>query len=112
MQMVFLPYDVPRDAAVKRERDIERIVCRELIHLGYLPIKMVDTAGYPDRVVLGPNGRHFFIEFKTITGRLSPKQYEIFDILLALGHQVFVVRDNTKGVIDDLVAASVSTRQS
>jgi hypothetical protein len=57
-------------------------------------------AGVPDVIVLAPVGRIFCLEFKTLTGRLSPAQRAVFDQLVALGVPCAVIRS-----LDDLIKA-------
>ncbi|RMG05762.1 MAG: VRR-NUC domain-containing protein [Acidobacteria bacterium] len=47
--------------------------------------------GFPDLLVLGKNGKHFFIELKVGRNTLSPTQAEIIQKLRTFGHEVFVV---------------------
>ena len=48
--------------------------------------------GLPDRMVLAPGGKLFFIEFKTARGRVRPLQQEIHRRLAAIGFTVYVCR--------------------
>lgn len=48
--------------------------------------------GFPDLLVLAPEGRLAFIEVKTDKGRLSDSQKECHEWLLCLGHKVAVCR--------------------
>lgn len=47
--------------------------------------------GWLDQIFIGPKGKHFFVEFKTLLGGLSPKQLQTMQDLQALGHDCFVV---------------------
>lgn len=49
-------------------------------------------SGYPDLLVLGPDGRSAWLEVKTCTGKLSPLQRERIEALGRLGHTAAVVR--------------------
>jgi hypothetical protein len=68
-------------------------------------------AGVPDLVVLAPRGRTFLIEVKIPSGRLSADQEEMFDRLVALGHDAAIVRS-----LDDVRAAfgawGIETREA
>lgn len=48
-------------------------------------------AGLPDRLMLLPTGGVWFVEFKSPSGRVSPIQRRIFDILGKLGHPVDII---------------------
>lgn len=50
--------------------------------------------GFPDTLVLRPDGTAFFVEFKAADGRLSPMQRYWKDKLEAMGHVVEVLRPN------------------
>lgn len=89
----------------KKESEIERYVCKELHHRGYITKKITaeDQTGWPDRMVLCPNGRVFFIEFKTTYGVLSARQKLIIDQLQQYGYHVEVLRsDTTKDIVEML----------
>ena len=50
------------------------------------------TIGEPDYVIAAPDGRVFFIEAKTKTGKLSTEQLAVGHLLNALGQRYAVVR--------------------
>lgn len=50
------------------------------------------TIGEPDFTILADNGRVFFIECKTATGKLSTEQQGMIAWAAKLGHTVHVVR--------------------
>ena len=58
------------------ERDIERQLCRIVKERGGLTYKFVspNSPGVPDRIVITPDGAVFFVELKTLKGKLSPIQ--------------------------------------
>ena len=58
------------------ERDIERYLVRRAIEHGGKAYKWVSPGhvGVADRIVLLPGGGVWFVELKTIKGRLSPWQ--------------------------------------
>ena len=62
------------------ERDIEKKLTRLVRELGGLCYKFVSPGndGVPDRIIITPKGSVWFVELKTETGRLSPRQrYQI-----------------------------------
>ena len=85
------------------ERDIERYLVRRAIEHGGKAYKWVSPGhvGVADRIVLLPGGRVWFVELKTVTGRLSPLQ-KIFAVDMArLGMNYIVIR--SKGEVDELL---------
>lgn len=49
------------------------------------------TNGDPDQqIVMPPEGRHVYVELKTKTGRLTPRQAHRIDTLRAIGCEVHV----------------------
>jgi hypothetical protein len=60
---------------------------------GCLTVKLQGGAvGTPDRLFLLPGGRTMIVEFKTPTGRLSPRQKLVFPQYDRIGHPVLIVR--------------------
>ena len=61
---------------MERERDVETYFRKHAEDLGCLLLKWVSPGndGVPDRILVIPGGRVWFIEFKTKTGRLSKTQ--------------------------------------
>jgi hypothetical protein len=53
----------------------------------------VGHSGWPDHLYLGPRGLTLWVEFKTPTGRLSPRQAARIDTLRWMGHWVEVIKD-------------------
>lgn len=76
------------------ERNVERRLVRGVKALGGIAYKWVcpGTVGVPDRIVVWPGGRVDFIELKTETGVLSPRQKVVLDHLRSLGCNVRVLR--------------------
>lgn len=90
------------------ESQIERAVCDHAQSVGMLALKFTSPGrrGVPDRLIITDNGRFFFIEFKTPTGKLSPLQMNEHRILRQRGVDVFTVCsvDDGKDVIDGYVS--------
>lgn len=58
-----------------RESRIERFLVERVRAVGGVTIKLVPVhAGIPDRLVIFPGGRFFFVELKAPSGRLSEVQ--------------------------------------
>lgn len=62
--------------------------------VGGLCIKLpaVWYIGIPDRLVLLPGSRIYFVELKSDTGRLSAAQARWSALLIKLGFQVFIIK--------------------
>lgn len=80
------------------ERAIEKKLRLEVKARGGTALKFVSPgmAGVPDRIVLIPDGRVYFVELKAPGKRLSPKQVKMATQLGRLGHKVWVI-DSLEG---------------
>lgn len=78
-----------------RETTVERRLCALTRRRGGLALKWVSPGvnGVPDRILLLPGGRLFFVEVKTPDGRVSAIQRRMHDRFRRLGFTVHVVRD-------------------
>ena len=76
------------------ERDIERYLVRRTIEHGGVAYKWVSPGrvGVADRIVLLPNGVVWFVELKTVKGRLSPWQKLFAADMRRMGMQYIVIR--------------------
>lgn len=75
-----------------RESAIEKYLGQRVKAMGGLSVKLSPTIlGIPDRLVVLPGGRHYFVELKQPRGRLSEIQKEIHRRLETLGHPVAVL---------------------
>lgn len=75
------------------ERDAESFLLQSVKTLGGLcfKLKFIGLMGAPDRLVLLPYGRFFFVELKQNTGKLEPSQEILFPRLLKRGFPVHVL---------------------
>lgn len=77
------------------EKDIESAFQRKAKANGWLTQKL-DTGkisrGWPDRLIILPNGGVVFVEFKTPRGKLSPLQEHRIGQLREYGQNVYVCR--------------------
>lgn len=80
-----------------RESDIEAILVREVKALGGRAYKWVSpgNSGVPDRVVILPHGRVWFVELKTDTGQLTALQRKQISTLQKCEANVFVLKGVT-----------------
>ena len=76
------------------ERDIERYLVRRTIEHGGVAYKWVSPGrvGVADRIVLLPGGVVWFVELKTVKGRLSPWQKLFAAEMRRMGMNYIVVR--------------------
>ena len=76
------------------ERDIERYLVRRTIEHGGVAYKWVSPGrvGVADRIVLLPGGVVWFVELKTVKGRLSPWQKLFAVDLRRMGMNYIVIR--------------------
>ena len=75
-----------------RETTVERHLVQRVRLLGGMCLKLMPViAGIPDRLVILPDGRMYFVELKQPKGKLSPIQVEMHRRLEALGHSVAVL---------------------
>lgn len=77
-----------------RESDLEARLVKGVAALGGRAYKFVSpgNTGVPDRLVVLPGGRVFFVELKTDAGSLSPRQKLQIERLVRQGADVTVAR--------------------
>ena len=89
-----------------REKQIEIKLRDAVKSKGGRALKFVSpgTAGVPDRIVLMPDGRLYFVELKAPGKRMSPKQVKIAAVFERLGHKVRVIDsiEQVKEFMDEL----------
>ena len=76
-----------------RERDVERILIREVKRRGGLCLKFVSPGwdGAPDRIVLLPGGKLCFVEVKRPGGKPRPLQEARLRQLGKMGFQTYIL---------------------
>ena len=76
-----------------RERDIEKVLVREIEKQGGWAVKLSAQwiAGIPDRLILLPKGKVFFVELKAPGESPRPIQIRRAEQLRALGFKVYVI---------------------
>lgn len=87
------------------ERSLEQRLRREITKLHGLCIKFVSPGlrGVPDRIVLLPWKRLYFVELKSETGELSKLQILLHSIFVAIGWPVYVISNNAE--LEDFLLA-------
>lgn len=95
------------------ERELERHFSKECKRLGLESLKIIPrfSVGWPDRVVILEDSVVLWIELKTLTGVISPKQHKIHNILRLHGHNVLVLRTKEE-ITNALATASISIKRS
>ena len=75
------------------EKQVEKYLTKRVKESGGLSYKWISSVtGVPDRIILLNNQVHF-VELKTTTGSLSPRQMYVFDELGEHGFSVHVLRN-------------------
>lgn len=54
-------------------------------------LKFIGIAGAPDRLILMPGGRFYFVEVKKDDGALEPSQRALFPLIERLGFKIHVL---------------------
>lgn len=90
------------------EKDIERFLVTGVKKLGGVAYKFVSpgNAGVPDRLIVMPGGRVYFVELKTDAGYATVLQKRQMERLLRLGCDVNLVRglDGVKDLLARITA--------
>ena len=91
------------------ERDIERYLVRRAIEHGGKAYKWVSPGrvGVADRIVLLPGGRVWFVELKTVKGRLSPLQKVFAADMARMGMNYLVLK--SKEEVDQWILDLIKT---
>ena len=88
------------------EKQVERKLVDGVRKLGGVAVKFVSPAsnGWPDRLLLLPGGRMWFIELKSDTGRLSVLQAARIRVLQQLGFDARVLKgaEQVKQFLQDI----------
>ena len=88
---------------IENERDIEKYFCKRVKMSGGWAIKFVSPgiAGVPDRIVLYPEGKIYFVELKRPGQKMRVLQKKIAKMLSAFGFNVFLI--DRKMAVDDFI---------
>jgi len=81
-----------------KESTIESNFVKQVKAMGGMAIKLISPnfAGLPDRLVLLPHGRMFFVELKATGQKPRPLQIAVHRKLRELGFTVYVIDSNEK----------------
>lgn len=83
---------------MESEKVIEKKLTLEVKKLGGLALKFSSSffTGIPDRIVLMPKGKIYFVELKSEGKKPTPRQVIVIEQLRGLGFKVFVVDTSQK----------------
>ena len=89
-----------------REREVDRYLRERVKQLGGRAYKFVSPGnnGVPDRIVMLPGGKLFFVELKAPGKETTALQDAQIDRISKLGQDVFVV--DSKEKVDNILAVS------
>lgn len=75
------------------ESQLEKKFCEKIKKLGGMPLKFTSPgrAGVPDRIVLMPEGKIYFVEMKSSAGNISILQDYVFKKFSELGFKVHII---------------------
>jgi hypothetical protein len=75
------------------EKTLENKLRNRVKKLGGIAIKLISPSltGLPDRLVLLPGARIYFVELKSTGRKLSPMQVIVHKILIRLGFNPYVI---------------------
>jgi hypothetical protein len=95
------------------ERDLERYFAKECKRLSLTTLKLAlrFSTGWPDRLVLLMTGKILWVELKTLTGVVSPRQSLIHQTLNDHGHNVLILRTK-KEITNALESARIPVERS
>lgn len=81
-----------------KESTIESNFVKQVKAMGGMAIKLISPnfAGLPDRLVLLPHGKIFFVELKATGQKPRPLQIAVHRKLRKLGFDVYVIDSNEK----------------
>ena len=98
---------------MEREKQLEKYLRLRIEERGGVCLKFVSSGqnGVPDRVIVMPGGRVYFVELKTQTGKLSRIQKYQLKRLINLGQICSVVygKEGVKAFLRDLDSWIVSS---
>ena len=65
--------------------------------------KIEGRAAFPDQLILKPNGKFYWVEFKSDTGTLQDDQIEMHLVLRTKGHTIYVCYSefNSLAILDE-----------
>lgn len=94
------------------ESQLERKFCKKIQELGGMALKFTSPsqAGVPDRIILMPEGKIYFVEMKCETGRVRAIQKYIFEKFEKLGFKVHII--NSDDAIKSFMEKIISVKKN
>lgn len=93
-----------------KESIIESYLKKEITKLNGLCLKWVapGTRGVPDRIIIMPKGRTYFVEMKQANGRIDKLQKYVHKQFAARDHYVYVLwsKSDVNNFISEVVLAN------
>ena len=85
------------------ESQLEENLCKKIKKLGGMALKFMSPgrAGVPDRIILMPGGKIYFVEMKSSNGPVNPIQEYIFEKFEELGFKVHIL--NSEQTIENFL---------
>lgn len=77
------------------EKTVEAALVKRVKELGGIAYKWTSPGrtGVPDRIVMIPGGKIIFVELKSPTGKLTPRQAREHETIRGLGFEVIVINN-------------------
>jgi hypothetical protein len=95
---------------IKEKDDVELPFCRYAERNGCKALKLIylRKKGFPDRTVVCPGARVFFIEFKKPKGKLAPAQVIVRKLLESFGFEYYVCDypGQAEKILEEFLASS------
>ena len=78
------------------ESQLERKLFERVKKMGGMCLKFVSPgrAGVPDRIILMPEGKIYFVEMKSPRGEINPIQEYVFEKFSRLGFKVHIINSD------------------
>ena len=80
------------------ESQLERKLFEQIKKMGGMALKFISPgrAGVPDRIILMPGGKIYFVEMKSPRGEVNPIQEYVFEKFKNLGFEVNILNSDEK----------------
>lgn len=90
------------------ENQLEEKLRKKIKELGGIALKFVSPgrAGVPDRIILMPQGKIYFVEMKSPRGEVNPIQKYVFEKFEKLGFKVHILNsdDAIKNFLEKIIS--------
>lgn len=90
------------------ENQLEEKLRKKIKELGGIALKFVSPgrAGVPDRIILMPQGKIYFVEMKSPRGEVNPIQKYVFEKFEELGFKVHILNsdDAIKNFLEKIIS--------